>query len=89
MKRGELLSEIRRYAVPKRQRKRSPDAMDVGAVSRKRRESRGSPGRSEDHDWPRIKACKGTGHDEEWGGEEEWDENELGQIEEIGKGRGT
>ena len=77
----EVFSEIHRYVVLKRQRQRNPDAMGVDAVKQKRRESRGRPGRSEDHSWPRIQACVGPGPDEEWGGDEEWEEDdeEYGQ----------
>ena len=87
MQKDELLGEIRRYAVLKRQQRKSPDAMDVDAVTRRRR---GNPDNAHAlhsrGEWPWIQACSG---DEEWGnawGYEE--EDDWGQIEEVGKGKG-
>ena len=71
----------------KKKQRKSLDAMDVDAVTRRRR---GNPDNAHAlhsrGEWPWIQACSG---DEEWGnawGYEE--EDDWGQIEEVGKGKG-
>jgi len=90
MKKDELLGEIRRYAVLKRQQRKSPDAMDVDEVTQRRKGNSENVHRMQPRgEWPWIQACSGPRHEEEWGnawGYEE--EDNWGQIEEVGKGKG-
>ena len=68
MKKDELLGEIRRYVVLKRQQRKSPDAMDVDAVAQKIRTSSGhASGSYSKVEWPWIQSCTRAGHDEYWG----------------------
>jgi hypothetical protein len=90
MKKDELLGEIRRYAVLKRQQRKSPDAMDVDEVTQRRKGNSENVHRGQHRgEWPWIQACSWPRHDEEWGNACGYEEEEdWGQIEEVGKGKG-
>jgi hypothetical protein len=88
MQKDELLAEIRRYAILKRQQGKGPDAMYVDAIHQIKRESVGNQSRGDEGNWPWIQACTGTGSEEEWGGMETWEEEAWGPIDEIRNGKG-
>ena len=88
MKKDEFMGEIRRYAVLKRQQRKSADAMDVDAVNRRKKMNPGSHTGTERNAWPRIQACARDDLEVEWGMTEDWEGEDWGHIEEVGKGKG-